>query len=60
MASPVPKVHNHLIENMEMDHFGITTDRLATIEVGLCICFAIILNDGQKVLLEHRGTGFLR
>jgi hypothetical protein len=58
MASTTPK-ESHSIENIEMDFYGVTTDRVATIGVGPCICFVIILNGGREVFLEHRSDPFL-
>jgi len=58
MASVTPK-ESHSIENIEMDAFGVTADRLATEGVGPCIHFVIILNGGREVFLEHRSDTFL-
>jgi len=58
MASTVPK-NKQLIENIEMEAFGSTKVRLATIGVGPCICFVVILNDGCEVFLEHRSDPYL-
>jgi len=58
MASTVPK-NKQLIENIEMEAFGSTKVRLATIGVGPCICFVVILDDGCEVFLEHRSDAYL-
>jgi hypothetical protein len=51
-------VGNDAIENIKMDHFGGTEGRVAIIGVGPCICFLIILNNGQELFLEHRSDIF--
>lgn len=58
MASSTIKVDNPLIKNIEMDHYEFSAGPLATVGVGPCICFLIILNDGQQVFLEHRSDIF--
>jgi hypothetical protein len=45
------------IANIEIDHFGCIADRVATKNIGRCICFITILNDG-KVFVEHRSDIF--
>ncbi len=37
------KIINKAMDNIEIDHFGFSTDRMATVGVGPCICFIIIL-----------------
>ncbi len=44
------------INDIDMDHFGSGTDILATTGVGPCISFLVILDHGQHIFVEHRGS----
>jgi hypothetical protein len=46
--------------NIEMDHFDFSTNRLVTAEVDPCICFIVIVNNGQEVFIEHRSDVFFQ
>lgn len=59
MASAISKTDKSSIEQIEMGCFVLTPSRVATLGVGTCICFLVILNDGQEIFLEHRSDDYL-
>jgi len=50
---------NKSIDDIEMDHFGYSADRLSTTGVGNSIGFVVLLNNGRDLFVEHRSDIFL-
>jgi hypothetical protein len=46
------------INDIDIDHFGWSVDRLGTTSVSTCVGFIVILNDGQDLFVEHRSDAF--
>jgi hypothetical protein len=47
-------VSSSTINDIEMDHFGLAIDYLATKGLGPCIGFIVLSNNCQHIFIEHR------
>jgi hypothetical protein len=47
-------IKNELINDIKMDHFSYSSDRLGTTGVNSCVGFVVFLNNNQNVFIEHR------
>ena len=52
-------VKEKMINNIEMDCFGSSSDFLSTTGVGPCVAFVVLLATGENIFIEHRSDVFL-